>query len=318
MSSDIKDDYIASYLLGDLPQAERERFEDLYVENEMVFAQLLAVEDELIFDYARGDLPQERMGQFEANFLTSAKRRERVEFARELLDALALGKARESEAEVALPEASRRLPFLALISLKSRPVLTFAVVLVAIVVSTLLVDRLRLRRDMVRLETELTASQERSEELRTFADQEKNSREEANRRLADQLAQRQVLEQQLEDARRRARIVSFLLPAEAMRARSVFHDVSVPRTATLVRLTLPFDDPQVYESYRAVLTEVQNHREILTQTVPRSATDLERRLVRVDIPAELLNWGDYKLALLGARRSNLTEIESIVLRVSRR
>jgi len=77
------------YFIGDLSQEEQERLEDLYLVDQAVFEELNAVEDDLIDSYVRGGLSQDETRKFEAAYLTSPKRRERVEFARALLQVAA-------------------------------------------------------------------------------------------------------------------------------------------------------------------------------------------------------------------------------------
>ena len=69
------------YLLGLCSQAERERIEAEYFENEAAFQAMLAAEDDLIDAYARGELTDEERQRFETHFLTSVRGRERVQFA---------------------------------------------------------------------------------------------------------------------------------------------------------------------------------------------------------------------------------------------
>jgi len=72
------------YLLRDLPEEERTRLEDRYAVDADVFEQILAIENDLIDSYIRGELTEVERQKFEAEFLKSAERREKVEFARAL------------------------------------------------------------------------------------------------------------------------------------------------------------------------------------------------------------------------------------------
>lgn len=73
------------FLLGDLTEEERSKFEENFIVNEELFENLRVVEDELIESYLRGMLEISEKTKFEANFLTTKKRRERVEFTRQML-----------------------------------------------------------------------------------------------------------------------------------------------------------------------------------------------------------------------------------------
>jgi hypothetical protein len=74
------------YLLGLGSQAERERIESEYFENEAAFQAMLATEDDLVDAYARGELTTEERQRFETHFLTSVHGRDRVQFARAFAD----------------------------------------------------------------------------------------------------------------------------------------------------------------------------------------------------------------------------------------
>src|SRR5262245_54260781 len=78
------DDRAARYLLDELPEEDREAFEDEYFGDEQVYDELLAAEDDLIDRYCEGGLSAEQQQRFEERYLASAEGRERVEFARAL------------------------------------------------------------------------------------------------------------------------------------------------------------------------------------------------------------------------------------------
>jgi hypothetical protein len=78
-------DPITRYLLDDLSEEEREGLEEQYLASDEVWDAVTAAENDLIDAYLRGGLSPRERGQFEAAFLTSPRRRERVEFARSLM-----------------------------------------------------------------------------------------------------------------------------------------------------------------------------------------------------------------------------------------
>lgn len=73
------------YLLGELPEAERDRFEDEYLANEAVHEQLLAFEYELIDAYLRGELSRIERQDFEKRYTTTIAGREKLANARALV-----------------------------------------------------------------------------------------------------------------------------------------------------------------------------------------------------------------------------------------
>lgn len=69
------------YLLGGLPEAQREPLEEKLFAEEGFLEHLALVEDELIDSYVRDELPAEERERFESHFLVSLRHLERVEFA---------------------------------------------------------------------------------------------------------------------------------------------------------------------------------------------------------------------------------------------
>ena len=81
-------DYLAAYLLGELPAEEELTLERDYFVDEAAYERLLVVEDELAFDFAEGRLTPERRAHFEKTIGAGERGRENVQFAQSLLDAL--------------------------------------------------------------------------------------------------------------------------------------------------------------------------------------------------------------------------------------
>lgn len=78
------DKALIRYLLGDASDEEKIRLEEEFFGDDTFFEQLLAVEDDLIDAYVQGELSASDRERFERSFLTTPRRRERVEFARAL------------------------------------------------------------------------------------------------------------------------------------------------------------------------------------------------------------------------------------------
>src|SRR5262249_62252492 len=85
---EIDEKTMVAYLLGDLSE-EEQALAATRLFNEPHYQQLQIVEEELIEDYVRGELSEDKRDRFEKFFLAAPHRRERVEFARALLEALA-------------------------------------------------------------------------------------------------------------------------------------------------------------------------------------------------------------------------------------
>ena len=80
------DERIIAYLLLELPEDERERFEDeCFLEQPSWPAELSLVEEDLIDAYLRNELTPERRERFEKNYLTTEARLDQVAAATALL-----------------------------------------------------------------------------------------------------------------------------------------------------------------------------------------------------------------------------------------
>ena len=70
------------YLLGSLPEAETERFDELVFTDEEFAAALASAEKDLVDAYVQDELAGETLEKFKSFYLASPLRREKVEFAR--------------------------------------------------------------------------------------------------------------------------------------------------------------------------------------------------------------------------------------------
>lgn len=76
---------IRSFLLGEMAEEERSRFEERFLGEQELFEEIRVVEDDLIERYVRDWMSEDERSRFEAHFLTTRKRRERVGFSRRLI-----------------------------------------------------------------------------------------------------------------------------------------------------------------------------------------------------------------------------------------
>ena len=76
---------VIRYLLGSVPEAEAERLDELSVADEEFASRLAAVENDLVDAYVRGEMAAETRDRFQSYYLSSSRRREKVNFAEALL-----------------------------------------------------------------------------------------------------------------------------------------------------------------------------------------------------------------------------------------
>ncbi len=79
---------ITMFLYGELPEEDRFDLESRFIADHDLFEQIKVVEDELIGKYISGGMDLAERSRFEQHFLTTNKRRERVEFSQQFLDAV--------------------------------------------------------------------------------------------------------------------------------------------------------------------------------------------------------------------------------------
>ena len=88
MPMDLLDDRrLRRYLLGELPDDERERLQAAYFADDALFARLLGVEDALVDAYVRGELTEGERARFEQRFGLTGRQLDRVKVARMLAGA---------------------------------------------------------------------------------------------------------------------------------------------------------------------------------------------------------------------------------------
>lgn len=105
------DEGIIAYLLEELPEDARERFEEECFAEDNWPTQISAVEEDLIEDYLRNQLTPERRQRFERHYLTTEARQQRVCMAAALLRHIDERNALAEGAAAALPkEGSKAEP----------------------------------------------------------------------------------------------------------------------------------------------------------------------------------------------------------------
>jgi hypothetical protein len=79
---------MVSYVLGELVGERAEEFERRYLGDQDTFELLEAVEEDLIEEYLRGGLSADVRELFERRYMSRPENREKIEFARALLEDL--------------------------------------------------------------------------------------------------------------------------------------------------------------------------------------------------------------------------------------
>jgi hypothetical protein len=80
----IDEKLMTDFLLGNLPEEEIERLDELSLSDDEFVSQLQLVDNDLVDAYVRGELSGTTLTQFKSNYLKSPKRQEKVAFAEAL------------------------------------------------------------------------------------------------------------------------------------------------------------------------------------------------------------------------------------------
>ena len=96
------------YLFGELTEAEQEKFEAAYFNDDVFFDRFIAVKTELLDLYSRGELEAEKRARMEPHFLATAPRRRRLAESSEFIRAVnaVASRGQAPAAVVVIPEPS--------------------------------------------------------------------------------------------------------------------------------------------------------------------------------------------------------------------
>jgi hypothetical protein len=303
------DQLLVRFLLGSLEGAEVDRFDELSISDDEFAARLRTVEDDLVDDYVNGRLSGEILARFESHYLESPSRRQKVAFARTLRAHL----NRVSPHSVPAPRiaARRGNVFRAL---------AIAASLLLIAGSVLLVEVVRLRRQMSDSRTAQATLEERQRELqRQLAEQQS-----VNAGSTSELAQLRESIARLEERAAGDRSGS-ALPRELNIATIVLTPptrgigqipvVTPPsRGYVAVQLQLESND---FSTYRAGLKDLTTNRVVWTSSPLKARSADGTQVVSIGLRADLLKPQRYSLELSGLDARGVgTPLGSYIFRVT--
>jgi hypothetical protein len=286
------------YLLGNLSEAEQSRLEERFFQDVELSELLSEIEDDLIDQYVRGELSNRERERFEHHFLISERRRQKVDFARALLQA---EKARmaSSIASIEKPASAwkSRLSFL----YSPRPALVYsmaAVMLLFLLGGAWPFSEVRqLRKEIAQMETERQLNAQQEEQLRNqMAEQLQHNDELAaqNEKLEQEMA---LLKQQSAAPPLLPSILAFILsPGSRGGARP--KNLIIPRSVQTLRLQLNLNAGDEYASYQVSLQSASGEAVRIWNGL-RDASITGGRAIYVNVPARLLSAGQYELRLSG-------------------
>ena len=293
--SSLNEQLIVDYLLGDLPEGEAGRLDQLSVTDDE-FAELLdAVESELVDAYIRGELPEKKRARFESYYLTSATRLEKVAVARTLLRRADDG---ESSAQVSQWLRPRFAPS----RIYEWGAIAAALVMFAIA-AYLLLTNIQLRNQIAQMKEEHDALKKREEQLQHDMSQQRSQDSQKELELRNTREKIAELEKQLaENISSPVKQFAFMLSPQ-QREIATTPDIKIPAASDSIVVTLKLESDD-YVMYKTVLKNSATD-EILWQS---NAEKSINKTVVVNFPTKILKSDDYILEVSGFTKSGRTEI----------
>lgn len=334
---------ILGYLLGAMSEAESDRFEQRYLQDEALFEELQQIEDELIDDYASGALTGEDRTRFEQHFLQSPERREKLQLAlamtkqatvwQEQRDAEStlLGTTQVLPAELTKTNQSSAKVFP--IRLWSRPVPAWrewaaiaAALLIAIGSGALWLRNRELHRELAavsvdqsHLREQAAAEATRAVQAETQLDVERKTSNDQIRKLTERVEtlakQGQTVGRTIFEAFVRA---EYLSRSTRGSGESKVMPLEIPVNTRTVRLGVEFEISR-FQTFSATLRGADGRPAWSTRRNLKGLTHGDRQSVSLIIPAEILRAGRYDLVVNGVKPDGDTEgVGTYFLEVVRR
>lgn len=297
------------YLMQEMPEEERSEFEDRYLENPELFERIIDAENDMMRSYVRGEGSEAERAAFETRYLGTMEGRQRVDFARSLMNyvdsvhEIAPSATGQEEPQPPAPLRWWRKPVLFIAALD--PVrLAAAIAIVALLagVSWLMVMDSSLRHGLKQMQDQHAGDLRREQDLRV--------------QLTDTQARLQQQEQQLEQLSvLGASIVPYTPAPRLVRGTSPRKPLEIRQGVSAVFLQ-PVLEKNGYPGYAATIDTPEGRR-IWRQAYLRSWPLRNGRYsIGLILPARILESGNYILTLKGKTAEGKTEeVESYVFRV---
>jgi hypothetical protein len=272
------DRLLTRYLLGSLGDEETERLDELSIADDEFASRLQAVEDDLVDAYVRGELSGEILEQFRSFYLSSGRRRAKVQFAEALFRATDLRQAATRR------ERSR--------TWLSEWALAAACLLLA-AGGLLLYQNLRLRDEVKQAQAAIAAL----------------------RQHVQTAVPPPPLEKSPPQPPRVQTVAMFLAPQP--RAASPLPTLKLPPETDQALLHLGLESDE-FAGYRAGLRNPATNQIVWRSDLLHSSTRQNRRVVSVSIPGAVFEPGNYTLELSGIIGGHRNEfVSSYTFRIER-
>ena len=315
------------YLLGALPEAEAESFDELsFAEEEFVDA-LSAAEKDLVDAYVQGDLADPELERFKSNYLASPLRREKVNFAQAFKIMTDRKAVAPVEVEAAAKAPTRRQAsgwFSALNVLAvGHPALQWGSVAVALVLMIaagwLVFDNVRLRHQVTQTQASRDELVHREQELQNQIKERQSASSATEQELEHLRGEEKRLEQELAKQREQQNIgeqyapssgglsvASFIL-APQLRSAGQIQTISVPAKTDSVAMQLELE-PNAYSLFSVSLLDQSGDQALWRSSKLKAKVAGVSKTISVSFRAAVLKPQTYLLRVSGISAKGAAEI----------
>lgn len=309
----MNDKQIDKYLFSEMPESEREKFEDRFVSDDDLFYEIAERENELVDLYARGELKGEELKRFEKSLESFPARKQKIENAKILREFI----ADERPENKTITIAERAGFFSRLFSFG--PALQFASVAALVLLAVTSIFLFTENRRLGSLQQELAASRQRESELAARIEDESATSGDLTAELAAERERAEQLQADIEKLRISGEGPPSVKPPTTI-ATLVLSSAVIPRGGSVpVRRLQLTDGVDRVSLVIGVPTEAPGGLSLTLngETVARSLTPRLRRgekSVAVTIPATKLKAGRNEITV---RESDDTVAASYIIVVER-
>jgi hypothetical protein len=315
------------YLLGALPEAEAESFDELSFADEEFVDALNAVEKDLVDAYVQGDLSEPELERFKSYYLASPLRREKVIFAQAfkvLSDRRAMAPV-ESESAAKSGTTGKASGWFSALNViaAEHPALRWGFVAAALALiiggGWLVFDNVQLRRQVSRTQASQDEVLQRERELQnqikgqqsasSTTEQELTRLRQEQKRLEQELAkqrEQQDIREQHEPSSGGLIVASFIL-APQLRGVGQIQTLSVPARTDLIAMQLRLE-PNAYSLFSVSLLDQSGNQTLWRSSKLKAKVAANSKTLSLGFRAALLKPQTYMLRVFGISEKGAAEI----------
>lgn len=304
MNQEKQDQWIKSYLLGDLPPHEREQVEARYFADPDFLERMDVIEAELIEDYALGALGVEKAQKVKQHMLNSPYQLEKLQFAEMLMERF---DQVETVQDVAVEAALRRENWVAnlrgFFSQRRWPSFVIPAAAAVLIIGGLIFEISRMRRQLDNLRLAGLKQQE------TIAQQQKQIEQMTGKPQPSPEERRNDLVKDQTSPPPTMKLATFLLLSVTTReVNEKPPDVLIPTGAAEVRLQLVYNGKR-YSSYQPMLENADGDVLLPPKSGLKTVRVGNQSIVNFDVPTKnLIENRTYIVRLKAKRASNYEEV----------